>query len=431
MLLLEGPSSWSWSVSSVAPEFSQLIRVAPARHVGSSRSIHPYFGKVDPALADKLISVLSDPGDLVFDPFCGSGTVLHEAVLAGRNVVGWDSSHLAALIASAKLVGLEQTERTELEGVARYFDPYEDPNSLFGERIPNHCELPEIRRVNHIGHWFNENALKELAFIRECLRENRLNLSPVATLLATTAFSRIIVPASNQAGESTYKRKDKPNVEGRVIKLFRKAIVDVIDYADAFTQLRQAFSHDHCRKFSRIQSDHYRVDWGAITANVMARDSRTPPAYSGEKPRLVVTSPPYLMSWDYGLYHKFRFYWLDIDLDRYEDTEIGRHLRRKNDDVERYVSDMDRVFSVLWQYLDQSGRIAMVNAPSVVYGRLVDTNELLRDCGGRNGWRLVECFPTIDIPGPHHGMYASLSSRNASAPGQRGKKEHVLIFERL
>src|SRR5207247_2330951 len=103
---------------------------------------------------------------------------------------------------------------------------------------------------------------------------------------------------------------------------------------------------------------------------------------------LVVTSPPYLMSWDYGLYHKFRFYWLDFDLDAYEETEIGRHLRRKKDDIERYRADMTGAFKSMSLALSTGARIVMINAPSVVYGKKVDTNVILEECAEAAGWRL-------------------------------------------
>ena len=46
---------------------------------------------------------LSHPGDVVLDPFCGSGTTLLEASLASRNGVGLDANPLAVLIASVKI----------------------------------------------------------------------------------------------------------------------------------------------------------------------------------------------------------------------------------------------------------------------------------------------------------------------------------------
>ena len=150
-----------------------------------------------------------------------------------------------------------------------------------------------------------------------------------------------------------------------------------------------------------------------------------------EEVDLIVTSPPYLMSWDYGLYHKFRFYWLDCDLDSYEETEVGRHLRRKNDDVERYRADMTAGLRACYRVARKGAMAILVNAPSVVYGEQVDTNTILCECATDAGWHPIKIVPSLEIPGPHHGMYGSLAARGASAPGKAGKREHIVQLCRM
>jgi hypothetical protein len=44
------------------------------------------------ALAARAIHQYSNPGDTIIDPYCGSGTTLVEGILAGRKVVGFDTS---------------------------------------------------------------------------------------------------------------------------------------------------------------------------------------------------------------------------------------------------------------------------------------------------------------------------------------------------
>lgn len=55
---------------------------------GASRSGHP--AAFPDGLARDCISSWSNPGDIVFDPFLGSGTTCREAVLLGRRFVGCD-----------------------------------------------------------------------------------------------------------------------------------------------------------------------------------------------------------------------------------------------------------------------------------------------------------------------------------------------------
>jgi SAM-dependent methyltransferase len=56
-----------------------------------------------PAVAAHVIASYTDPGDLVLDPMCGSGTTLVEAVHAGRDAVGVDIEAGFAALAAANL----------------------------------------------------------------------------------------------------------------------------------------------------------------------------------------------------------------------------------------------------------------------------------------------------------------------------------------
>ena len=47
------------------------------------------------ALLARLVTALSNPGDLVLDPYAGSGTTLAVAARLGRRFVGVDASDLA------------------------------------------------------------------------------------------------------------------------------------------------------------------------------------------------------------------------------------------------------------------------------------------------------------------------------------------------
>jgi site-specific DNA-methyltransferase (adenine-specific) len=55
------------------------------------------------ALLERIVSALSDPGDLVLDPYAGSGTTLAVAARLGRNFVGCDASDVAFDIATRRL----------------------------------------------------------------------------------------------------------------------------------------------------------------------------------------------------------------------------------------------------------------------------------------------------------------------------------------
>lgn len=74
--------------------FLKIDKVRPSNVLMLSNTNNQYSGKKDhPAvfpdkLAEFLILSFSDVGDVVYDPFAGSGTVLVEAQRLGRQFIG-------------------------------------------------------------------------------------------------------------------------------------------------------------------------------------------------------------------------------------------------------------------------------------------------------------------------------------------------------
>ena len=65
--------------------------------------LSPYIGKLKSSIAGTLIAQFTDAGDVIYDPYSGSGTVALEAWVAGRNIIANDLSPYAALLTEAKL----------------------------------------------------------------------------------------------------------------------------------------------------------------------------------------------------------------------------------------------------------------------------------------------------------------------------------------
>ena len=71
----------------------------------AAHSLHEisYRACFKPQLPRFFIERLTDPGDVVFDPFMGRGTTLLEAVLLGRDVIGNDVNPLSRVLVEARL----------------------------------------------------------------------------------------------------------------------------------------------------------------------------------------------------------------------------------------------------------------------------------------------------------------------------------------
>lgn len=67
------------------------------------------------ALLERLIELVTDEGDLVVDPFLGSGTTIVAAKRLGRNFIGIDNSEAAIKISLSRLQSLVKTESKILQ----------------------------------------------------------------------------------------------------------------------------------------------------------------------------------------------------------------------------------------------------------------------------------------------------------------------------
>ena len=86
----------------------QLRRVGAGR-ASAERTAHP--AQMPLQLATRIVAACSRPGDVVLDPFCGSGTTLLAAAQLGRDSVGVELRADYAEIAIARLDGVARVER--------------------------------------------------------------------------------------------------------------------------------------------------------------------------------------------------------------------------------------------------------------------------------------------------------------------------------
>lgn len=94
----------NWALS-----FDNLTEKERTKHV---HRLHPYKGKFIPQLVEYFLDNHTDdfkadiyfkPGDIVLDPFCGSGTTLVQANELGVHAIGIDISQFNAMISNVKI----------------------------------------------------------------------------------------------------------------------------------------------------------------------------------------------------------------------------------------------------------------------------------------------------------------------------------------
>jgi site-specific DNA-methyltransferase (adenine-specific) len=73
-------------------------------------------------LLERMIELVTDAGDTVLDPFCGSGTTLVAAALLGRKSIGIDQSPEAVQLSQKRLENPEKTESVLLKNGRTAFE---------------------------------------------------------------------------------------------------------------------------------------------------------------------------------------------------------------------------------------------------------------------------------------------------------------------
>src|SRR3989442_7465064 len=85
-----------------AVKTSEEVCGSKSERLESFHRFHSYCARFPSELAEAAIRDYSNPGDSVFDPFCGSGTTLVAALTEGRHVVGADIDVLAGMLSDVK-----------------------------------------------------------------------------------------------------------------------------------------------------------------------------------------------------------------------------------------------------------------------------------------------------------------------------------------
>lgn len=299
-----------------------------------SHRFHSYPARFIPQIPKTFIKLFTTEKDTVIDPFCGCGTTIVEAYLAGRNSIGNDFNPLACLItkAKARLVPDEDLNvlGKKLTEIKRYVDS-------------DHRRYEYLKKLpkRNISNLFNKDMINELCLIKEGLDE--VKEREAAYELALVALSATIW-----------------------------AIIESENGVDIFANFYRKISTmvKTIKEMRRLIKEEPKV-------TVINGDARFLQIDSGISP-LIVTSPPYVNALDYYRVHMYNMLWLNMDFDTFRKHEIGGHshfIANRFRLLTEYLADMLRSMIEMNRVLKNGGICVIAVGNSSLEYELIESHK--------------------------------------------------------
>jgi DNA modification methylase len=343
--------------------------------------LHPYVGKFIPQLVEIFLRKYFQPGDTVYDPFCGSGTTLVEANPRHIHAVGCDISAFNCLLTQVKTAHYDiKLMRQEVLDILH--------------RVTKRCRGWDLEPQRHDGDdtddeyllaWFAPRSRQELLTYRSLIPDYEYQallqviLSRAARSARLTTHFDLESPKQPQM-EPYYCRKHKRTCRPvqEALKFLRRYSQDTIRRIERYNRLQTAA--------------RTTVLWGD------ARSVELPGKVDG-----VITSPPYVGLIDYHEQHRYAYAFLDLPIN--SAGEIGAASKgnsRQAKDI--YQREIASVFQHTATYLDPGQRaILVVRDRDDLFPEIAEQcgfeleDSIRRHVNRRTGLRAAELFENVLI----------------------------------
>jgi DNA modification methylase len=367
---------------------------------------HTYPARMHPLTARRLVLALTDPGGVVLDPFCGSGTVLVEARLQGRIALGSDLNPLAVELATRKSRPAEDDHRRKLLAAA------EQVALVATERRKARTGASRRYPPSDVA-LFDPHVLLELDGLRVGLE--RIEDVPVhrdLQLVLSSILVKLSRKSADTADATRAPSQAKPGGSGpaptRIAAGFPTR--HFLARTNEFVGQLEAIAADLAKgPEARIVLDDARnLDWirpGSVDA--------------------VVTSPPYAGVYDYLEHHRLRLRWLGLDERRFSRDELGSKRQLAHIDPRDahalFDEQMTDMLAAMRRVLRPGGRAALLVADSAFGSTPLRIDEVLARVGRQSGWIPLAVASQAR---PHfHGPTARAFTREP-------RREHAVLLER-
>ncbi|TPV92751.1 MAG: hypothetical protein B7733_24100 [Myxococcales bacterium FL481] len=350
-----------------------------------THGFHSYAARMHPAVARELLHNFRGAGKRVLDPFCGSGTVLVEAMRTGWRALGSDLNPLALALSRVK------TQRRDSASVERFTNCLDrvvaGSSRRVRERTPVRARLPPHEFV-----WYDVHVLKELAGLLEEIRSIDVDDDRLALEML---FSAIVVKFSRQRSDTSVEAVDKRIRKGLATEFFARR---GLEWIEGWKALARDLPHP-CYRTRVVAADARRL------AHTLGADYRCD---------LVLSSPPYGGTYDYVEHHRRRYAWLDMHPTALRKGEIGarRELSRDQAGARRWDAQVGQFLTAMSQVLHPDGIAVLLVGDAELNGQRMVADRQLQRLAGASGFEFL----------------AAASQPRADRRGGRPRAEHLVAL---
>jgi len=325
--------------------------------------LHPYLGKFIPQLVEVFLKKYFRPGQMILDPFVGSGTTLIEANILNMPSIGIELSEFSYLIAKVK------TQKYDIELVEKEILDILNKTKEFSRKIQkNQISLFDdwdFEPSEYFKTWYHPRAIKEIYFYRSLI-PNYQNQDILKIILCRAARSARQIPHYDLA------RPKKP-VKEKYWCIKHKRYCEPIDNVIKFINRYSLDTIKRIKEFDRL-----RTSAKIILLRGEARVIKLPLQREIDG---IFTSPPYLGLINYHEQHRYAYELFHFK--EYPEAEIGSPNKNGNADKEKYKNDIIAVFKNMNPYLKVGAKIFIV---------VNDKYNLYPEIGKECGYKFVDVF---------------------------------------
>jgi hypothetical protein len=318
-------------------EIRSIERQTAKRHFG----VHGYFTKQAWKIVHAYIERFSRPGDVVLDPYGGTGVTLIESLILGRKGINIDLNPLSIFMVKNLLAPVDFGELAgEYEKVVREFTkgaprtPQEVKAALRKYPYPKNIPLMRNADVDSIEKLFHPGQLAQLAYLKHLiLRIKNANIRGTLLLMFSGLINKINL-TYHASGERSEGRGDSSVFRYYRFRLApRPAFLDLMKYFDSRFQKVVAAKREIAASIKPELLKQAEVYQGTATDLSKIDD---------ESIDYIYTDPPYGAKIPYLDLSIMFTAWLDLPI-RKKDYELeaieGGELEKSKEDYSALISE--------------------------------------------------------------------------------------------